>query len=76
MEINRLIDFEAIIQKDCCILFGASWSKQAMVQKEAADYDYYLDVEKLPQVSLKYQIMTVPTFIYFKEGNVIKRVVG
>jgi thioredoxin 1 len=35
-----------------------------------------LNVDENPQTSLKYQIMSIPTLLIFKNGNLIDRLVG
>lgn len=35
-----------------------------------------LDVDKNPEISKNYEIMSIPTFIMFKDGKLVKKVMG
>jgi thioredoxin 1 len=35
-----------------------------------------LNVDENPQTSMKHQIMSIPTFLVFKNGNLVERLVG
>lgn len=35
-----------------------------------------LDIEKNPEISTKYGVMSIPTFVFFKEGKEIARKTG
>ena len=35
-----------------------------------------LDVDTNPQITAKYGVRNVPTFLFFKDGNLVSRIVG
>ncbi|MBQ3008761.1 MAG: thioredoxin, partial [Oscillospiraceae bacterium] len=35
-----------------------------------------LDVDKEQEIALKYQVMSIPTLVLFKDGKEVKRTVG
>jgi len=37
---------------------------------------YRLDVEKSPSISERYDVMSVPTLVFFREGRAVKRLDG
>jgi len=52
-----------------------------VVEKLAEKYDQRfkfcrLNVDQNPQSATQYQIMSIPTLIFFKDGKVVDRVVG
>jgi thioredoxin 1 len=50
---------------------------EAMAQKFAGQVNVYrLDVEKSPSIPEQYGVMSVPTLIFFEEGEPVKRLDG
>jgi len=52
-----------------------------VVEKLAEKYDQRfkfcrLNVDQNPQTATNYQIMSIPTLIFFKDGQIVDRVVG
>jgi len=37
---------------------------------------YRLDIEKSPSISERYDVMSVPTLVFFREGRAVKRLDG
>ena len=35
-----------------------------------------LNIDEAPQIAIKYQVMSIPTLMFFKDGEVADRVVG
>jgi len=69
--------------KKSIVKFGASWCgpcKMAdkMLKKvidEGFSQVFSVDVEKSPDIGLKFKIMKLPTFIVFQNGEVVERFV-
>lgn len=54
---------------------------EPVVEKLAEKYDQRfkfcrLNIDQNPQTATNYQIMSIPTLIFFKDGKVVDRVVG
>lgn len=81
-------NFEHILQSDKTILidFSAEWCPPCRAMKplinSLADELISnaligtLDVDANPQVTAKYGVRNLPTFLIFKGGNLIERIVG
>jgi thioredoxin 1 len=81
-------NFEQILQSDKAILidFSADWCPPCRAMKPLIDsladelnrnaLIETLDVDANPQATAKYGVRNLPTFLIFKEGNLIERVVG
>ncbi len=81
--------FEAeVLKSEAPVLvdFFASWCGPSRmlapaVEELAADYEGKVkvvkaDVDQLPEVSLTYGVMSIPTLVLFKNGEVMGRMVG
>ena len=78
----------SVLESDTPVLvdFWADWCPPCkmlapMVSQIAADYDGKLRVAKLnadfnPDVVMRYKVMSLPTLLLFKQGNVVEMMVG
>lgn len=49
----------------------------ADIAKEEKEFDVIeLDIDKSPEIAARYNVMSVPTFIIFKDGEDIERMMG
>jgi thioredoxin 1 len=81
-------NFEQILQSDKTILidFSAEWCPPCRAMKPLIDsladelnsnaLIGTLDVDANPQATAKYGVRNLPTFLIFKEGNLIEKIVG
>lgn len=80
-------DFEKFISVDKLVVvdFFAVWCGPCkmispMVEKFSQEYsqaDFYkVDVDELPEVAKKNEVSSMPTFILFKSGKPVAKVVG
>ncbi len=69
-----LLEFGAVWCQPCRILepvleeLAAQWGADVKVAK--------LDVDEAADITIKYQVLSVPTTILFKNGEVLERLVG
>lgn len=66
--------------------FGAEWcgpcrAMAPMMEKLAAEYTgrlsvYTVDTDKEPELAARHGVMSLPTFLIFKEGQPVERIVG
>lgn len=66
--------------------FGAEWcgpckAMLPVLQKISAEYQgklevYSVDIDKDPTLAARHGVMSVPTFLLFKNGQPVERVVG
>ncbi len=81
--------FEAeVVQADRPVLvdFSATWcgpckKLEPLVHEIAADYDGRLkvvkvDVDKSPSIAAKFAVMSVPTLVFFRDGQVMDQLTG
>lgn len=81
-------DFEArVLQADNPVLIDlwAEWcgpcrKVSPIVDEIAAETDgldvYKINVDDHPQVSMNYKVMSIPTLLLFKDGELVNRIVG
>lgn len=47
------------------------------LSEEATDYAVYkVDVDESPELAEKYNVMSIPTLVYFEKGEAVKKKVG
>lgn len=80
--------FEDTLKSDKPVLvdFWAAWcgpciAMEPTMKAIAEDFDGKIDVAKLnvdenPETSMKFQVMSIPTLILFKDGKEAKRIIG
>lgn len=81
-------NFEELIASDKPVLvdFWAEWCGPCrmvapVVEELAKDYEgratiAKLDVDSNPEVSFKYGIRSIPTLMFFKNGQVVDKIIG
>lgn len=80
LENNNLDDF--IKEGKCLVDFYAQWCgpcKMLAPVLEKFENDIKIikvDVDKLPDLAMKYRVMSIPTLIFFNDGEVKEEVVG
>ena len=72
--------------KPCLVDFHAPWcvyckALSPILDQLAVEYDgkidiYKVDVDQEPELARQYRVMSIPTFLVFKEGEVVKRDMG
>ncbi|TAH21371.1 MAG: thioredoxin [Cytophagales bacterium] len=80
--------FDEIIASDKPVLidFWAEWCGPCrmvgpVVEELAADYDgkavvAKVDVDSNPEISVKYGIRSIPTLMFFKNGQMVDKIIG
>lgn len=69
-----LLEFGAVWCQPCRILeplleqLAGEWGDSVKVVK--------LDVDQAPQITIDYQVLSVPTMMLFKDGKMLERLVG
>ena len=66
--------------------FSAEWcgpckAMMPVIQRVSDQYDgklqiFTVDIDKSPELAMRHGVMSVPTFLLFKAGSVVDRVVG
>ena len=82
-------NFEAeVIQSDCPVLvdFSATWcgpckKLEPLLHEIADDYDgrlrvFKVDIDKSQNIAVKYAVLSVPTLILFRDGQVVDQLTG
>ena len=79
-------DFDSKVESGVQLVdFWATWCGPckmiAPVEELAADYEgkadiLKLDVDENPSTAAKYEVMSIPTLIVFKDGQPVDKVVG
>ena len=72
--------------KPCLVDFHAPWcvyckALSPILDQLAVEYNgkidiYKVDVDQEPELARQYRVMSIPTFLVFKEGEVVKRDMG
>lgn len=70
---NALVDFYAVWCGPCKMM--APIIDELL--EEATDYAVYkVDVDEDPEIAEKYNVMSIPTLIYFEKGEPVRKKVG
>ena len=80
-------DFDGAVASGAVLVdFSAEWcgpckTMLPVVEKIAADYEgklsvYTVDIDADPEIAARHGVMSVPTFLLFKDGQAVERVVG
>ncbi|AAS51097.1 ACL131Wp [Eremothecium gossypii ATCC 10895] len=86
-EIKSLSEFESAVGSDKLVVvdFYATWCGPCkmiapMIEKFATQFQeasfYKVDVDAAAEVAHKYQITSMPTILFFKNGQAVDKVVG
>ena len=78
---------EEVLQSNVPVLvdFWATWCMPCkmlapVIDELAAEADGYkvgkIDVDQEPELARQYRVMSIPTFLVFKDGEVVKRDMG
>jgi len=80
------VNFEDEIKKGIVLVdFGANWCPPCRavtpiiekIAEEAVGFKVVkVDIDESPKTSMKYMIKSVPTFLVFKKGNLVKKEIG
>lgn len=86
MEIKNIEEFNEIIKNDCVIVdFYATWcgpcKMQAPVLEELESSRanvkvVKVDVDQFPSIAKEYAVMSIPTLLLFKNGNLKDKKIG
>ncbi|HUO84607.1 MAG TPA: thioredoxin [Thermoanaerobaculia bacterium] len=80
-------DFEGVTREGLVLVdFSAAWCgpckvMHPVVERVAADFDgtvscYMVDIDQSPSLAARNGVMSVPTFLLFKDGQPVERLVG
>ncbi len=86
-EINDSIFDEEVLKADTPVFvdFWATWCGpcqmvsplvEELSEEETGVKFCKVDVDKYPELALQYQVMSIPTFLVFKDGEIANRAVG
>jgi len=77
---------DAVASGTVLIDFNAEWCApckaiQPMLQRVSSEYGerlgiYSVDIDKQPALAARHGVMSVPTFLIFKDGKQVERMVG
>jgi thioredoxin 1 len=88
LEIRTIDQFNSDVMenKDDLIIvdFGATWCRACVtlmpilndISVEGKFKIFKIDVDEVPEIAQKYGIRGIPTLLYFKNGKIIKTLVG
>ena len=85
MEINNEKEFNEFINNDCVIVdFFATWCGPCKMQGPVLDEFANsrsvkvakVDVDKFPSLARTYAVMSIPTLILFKNGEMVDKKIG
>ena len=88
MQINSISEFEELInsEKLTVVDFFATWCGpckmlgpvfQSVTDELNTKVNFLkIDIDQFNEIASKYQVASVPTIIYFKNGNVVDKTVG
>jgi thioredoxin 1 len=85
MKLLTELNFESEIgQGNCWVMFWAAWCGPCINCEYLEDFEKInpsilvakVNVEENSELAVQYYITTVPTYIFFKQGKPIKRLIG
>jgi thioredoxin 1 len=73
-EIPAMVDFYADWCRPC-------WTAAPVIEEIAEEYQgklivFKVDVDVDSELAVKYQVMSIPTMLFFKDGQEVERVIG